>query len=52
MWDAILIVGCYVFAASFLHLLGVLGAAEDALRSWGAREARRRGPALLARLKR
>jgi len=52
MWDAILIVGCYVFAASFLHLLGGLGAAEDALRSWGAREARRRGPALLARLKR
>ena len=52
MWDAILIVGCYAFAASFLHLLGGLGAAEDALRNWGARESRRRAPELLARFKR
>ena len=50
MWDATVIVGCYAFACSFLRLLGGLGAAEDALRSWGAHESRRRAPELLDRL--
>jgi hypothetical protein len=52
MWDAILIVGCYAFACSFLRLLGGLGAAEDALRRWGAHESRRRAPELLDKLRR
>jgi hypothetical protein len=52
MWDAIVIVGCYAFACSFLRLLGGLGAAEDALRKWGASESRRRAPELLDKLHR
>jgi hypothetical protein len=45
----VLVIGCYAFACGFLRLLGGLGAAEDALRKWGAHESRRRAPALLER---
>ena len=37
-----MIVGAYAFACGFFRLLGGLGAAEDALRNWGARTADRK----------
>jgi hypothetical protein len=42
MWDWIVIGVAYAFACGFFRLLGGLGAAEDALRSWGERTANRK----------
>jgi hypothetical protein len=42
MWYWIAIGLMYAFGCGFFRLLGGLGAAEDALRSWGERSAKRK----------
>ena len=42
MWDWVVIVGCYAFAAFFLRLLGGFGAAGDAIAGWGRRSSESR----------
>jgi hypothetical protein len=42
MWEWIVIGVLYAFGCAFFRLLGGLGAAEDALRSWGERSANRK----------
>ena len=42
MWSLIVTVGCYLFAACFLRLLGGFNAAGEALSRWGASESRKR----------
>lgn len=42
MWDWVLIVGGYLFAAFFLRLLGGFNSAADAISGWGRRTSLRR----------
>ena len=42
MWSWIVTVGCYLFAALFLRLIGGFNAAGEALSRWGAAESRKR----------
>jgi hypothetical protein len=42
IWDWIVIVGCYLFAAFFLRLLGGFGSAADAISGWGRRSSLKR----------
>jgi hypothetical protein len=41
MWTWILIVGGYAFSMFFFHILGGIGAASDAIQSWGRSSAQR-----------
>ncbi|HEY3069662.1 MAG TPA: hypothetical protein VGJ34_05045 [Gaiellaceae bacterium] len=42
MWNWIVIVVCYGFAALFLRLIGGFNAAGDAIANWGRRSSTRR----------
>jgi hypothetical protein len=41
MWTWLLIVGGYAFSLFFFHILGGIGAASDAIQSWGRSSAER-----------
>jgi hypothetical protein len=41
MWTWILIIGGYAFSMFFFHILGGIGAASDAIQSWGRSSAER-----------
>ena len=41
MWTWIIIVGGYAFSMFFFHILGGIGAASDAIQSWGRNSAER-----------
>jgi hypothetical protein len=42
MWNWVVIVGCYAFAALFLHLIGGFNSAADAISRWGRHASIRR----------
>jgi hypothetical protein len=42
VWDWLIILACYGFAALFLRLLGGFNAAADAIAGWGRRASLRR----------
>jgi hypothetical protein len=42
VWDWVIIVGCYAFAAVFLRLIGGFSSAADAIASWGKSSSVRR----------
>ena len=42
VWNWVLIVGCYAFAAFFLRLLGGFNSAADAISRWGRHTSIRR----------
>lgn len=46
MWDWVIILVCYGFAAGFLRLLGGFNSAGDAIAGWGRRASARRLPHL------
>jgi hypothetical protein len=42
VWNWVIIVGCYAFAAFFLRLIGGFNSAADAIASWGKSSSARR----------
>jgi hypothetical protein len=41
VWTWVIIVGGYAFSIFFFHILGGIGAASDAIQSWGRHSAER-----------
>ena len=42
VWNWVVIVGCYAFAALFLRLIGGFNSAADAISTWGRSSSARR----------
>jgi hypothetical protein len=52
MWSWVVAVACYCVAIGFSRLVGGVNSASKAIQQWGDSNGRRRGPALLDRMRR